>query len=184
MSECSPDQNASPETDEQTMSYDEMEAELTGLAIGSPHRVWREMDGAIRHYAWHRQGREIRVTIETDALDDLTLLFDCWHGHYVTLPADRRYCFERMKNDLLLLVRGEAMVYELKCGEAWLMNGMCKLDSSTSLRDAVVQDALRDMSPRSLELLKNSPSVAHCRFWDAARDQRLSFEPEDWMKTT
>ena len=184
MSEWFPNRNASSETDEQAMSYDEMEAELTGLAVGSPLRVWREMDGAIRHYAWNHQDREISVTIEPDALDDLTLLFDCWHGHYVTIPANSRYCFERMNNDLLLLVRGEAMVYELKCGGAWLQRGMCKLDPFTSLRDTVIQDTLRGIPARSLEWLKNSRAVAHCRFWDSARDQRLSFEPEDWMKTT
>ena len=154
-------------------SYDEMEAEMEKLPIAAERKFLRAPDGFLCRYLWkNAQGREILVQIEPDTIDDLTLLFDCWHAHYVCFPPNRRECFDQLKRDLMLLVEGKAFVYALFSGKRWTVSALCLLEEGAPIRKTVLKNVME--RGEAFESLLRARSVAHCRFWDPSGDQCLT----------
>ena len=160
------------------LTYDEMEAELEKLPIAAERKFLRTPDGSLRRYLWkNAQGREILVQIEPEEIDDLTLLFDCWHAHYACVPPNRRESFAQLERDLMLLVDGNAFVYELFSGKRWIVSALCPLEQGAALRETVLKSVMEGGDV--FQSLLRAQSVAHCRFWDPSRDQDLVFDLTD-----
>ena len=139
-----------------------------------------ERDGNRIFRLINNSGAEMKIQLDSDPLfSEITLLFGSWHAHYVGEENLRGIC-EDVKRDILSLLQGDAFVYSLTCEGEWQMSGITAL--SSSVKDAVMQDALENAPEKTRRMLLTAPSEAYCEFWDASRNCALSLEPKDWRK--
>ncbi len=137
-------------------------------------------EGAWLRFQWkNRQGKEIEMQFD-ETIGETTLLFDAWHGHYDLDPPSIRHSFEAMKQDFLALYHGKKCVYELTCGEKWLVSGL--LDASKSEKSDIVRNALESISEKDRTMLREMPSAASVRYWDGKRDRDDCFDPREWKR--
>lgn len=172
------DLDAAGDEDVLSMTGEDMLRELQAMPESRTMQTVRE--GALIHVQWQsKQGKEIRMQFDAP-INEITLMFDAWHGHYETDPANIRRSFQAMLQDFRGLYHGKKCVYSLHCGDTWLQSGL--LDASRSQKSDMVRDVLEDLSEEGKALLRVEPSNAHVRFWDSKRDLDFVFDPREWQR--